>query len=439
MTSESDGSGRLTSGLFQGTSPAATPLPTPRVRPGAHRDGLLLAADRLDAVLTPVIPQVGRLMTQRPGCLSLAQGMVGWGPPPPVRQALQVALQAADADPEQAARLDRYGPVEGDPALIAAIANELGGRWGLDLAGSSLLVTAGSNMAFNALAQVICDPGDEVILPAPYYFNHVMAVQLAGGRPVTPAAGLIPDPALLAAAITPRTRAIVTISPNNPSGVVIPRAVLVEINDLCARHGLLHISDEAYAAFVHGDVPHWSPGAAPGAGAHTITLQSLSKSHGMAGWRLGYAAVPTPLMAALAKVQDTILICPPRLVQQAAIAALSGCSPWLEERLTTLRQRRRQLLDTLQSARGQGLCAHLLADPDGAFYALLAVKTDHSGEALVEHLILEHGVAALPGESFGLAASAGTAALRLSYGLLDEAMLAEALERLIAGVDAINR
>ena len=397
------------------------------------------AADRLNAVLTPIIPRVGRLMLRRPGCLSLAQGMVAWGPPPEVRQAVQRVLASAEEDPQQAAALDRYGPVEGDPALIAAIANELGGRWGLDLAGSTLLATAGSNMAFNALAQVICDPGDEVILPAPYYFNHVMAVQLAGGRPVTPAAGLIPDPALLAAAITPRTRAIVTISPNNPSGVVIPRAVLAEINALCARHGLLHISDEAYAAFVHGDVPHWSPGAAPGAGAHTITLQSLSKSHGMAGWRLGYAAVPTPLMPALAKVQDTILICPPRLVQQAAIAALSARSPWLEERLTSLRQRRRQLLDTLQAARSQGLAARLLAEPDGAFYGLLAVETDRSGEALVEHLILEHGVAALPGESFGLAAAAGTATLRLSYGLLDEPTLAAALERLIAGVSAIGR
>ncbi|MEI6030809.1 MAG: aminotransferase class I/II-fold pyridoxal phosphate-dependent enzyme [Synechococcaceae cyanobacterium ELA739] len=406
-------------------------MPTP---PEADQSPRPQAADRLGAVLTPVIPLVGQLMARRPGCLSLAQGMVGWGPPPEVHQALRQALDRAAADPEQAVALDRYGPVVGDPALLAAIEAELRQRWGLDLEGSSLLVTAGSNMAFNALAQVICDPGDEVILPAPYYFNHVMAVQLAGGVPVTPAAGLIPDPDRLAAAITPRTRAIVTISPNNPSGVVIPLSVLAEVNALCARHGLFHISDEAYAVFVHGDEPHWSPAAAPGAGAHTITLHSLSKSHGMAGWRLGYATVPTALMAALAKVQDTILICPPRLVQQAAIAALSSAPTWLEERLKTLRQRRRQLLEALQNAQGPGLAAHLLAVPDGAFYALLTVETDRSGEALVEQLILEHGVAALPGESFGLAAEAGTAVLRLSYGLLDGPTLAEALGRLLTGV-----
>ncbi len=420
-------------------APASAPNQPMQPQPEAEQSHRPQAAARLDAVLTPVIPLVGQLMARRPGCLSLAQGMVGWGPPPAVHQALQQALDAAAADPEQAAGLDRYGPVVGDPALLAAIGTELEGRWGLDLEGSSLLVTAGSNMAFNALAQVICDPGDEVILPAPYYFNHVMAVQLAGGIPITPAAGLIPDPERLAAAITRRTRAIVTISPNNPSGVVLPRSVLAAINALCARHGLFHISDEAYAVFVHGDEPHWSPGSAPGAGAHTITLQSLSKSHGMAGWRLGYAAVPTSLMAALAKVQDTILICPPRLMQRAAIAALGSAPTWLEERLTTLRQHRRQLLEALQNARGPGLAAHLLAEPDGAFYALLAVETDGSGEALVERLILEHGVAALPGESFGLAAEAGTAVLRLSYGLLDAPTLAEALGRLLAGLGSRGR
>lgn len=397
------------------------------------------AAERLNAVLTPVIPQVGQLMARRPGCLSLAQGMVAWGPPPEVRQVLLRGLESAVANPDHAAALDRYGPVAGDPALLAAIATELGGRWGLDPEGSSLLVTAGSNMAFNALAQVICDPGDEVILPAPYYFNHVMAVQLAGGRPVTPAVGLIPDPALLAAAITPRTRAIVTISPNNPSGVVIPPAVLAEINSLCAHHGLFHISDEAYAVFVHGEVPHWSPGSVAGAGAHTITLQSLSKSHGMAGWRLGYAAVPMSLMAALAKVQDTILICPPRLVQQAAIAALQSEPSWLAEQLTALRHRRRQLLAALKAAQHRGLAARLLSQPDGAFYALLAVESSLSGEALMERLVLDHGVAALPGESFGLVAEGGCVALRLSYGLLDEVTLAQALERLFEGVMALSR
>lgn len=394
-------------------------------------------ARRLAAVLEPVIPHVGALTAAHPGTLSLAQGMVDWGPPPQVMEAVQAALAAAQGDAEAAATLDRYGPMQGDPPLLEALAAHLRGQHNLDLDGSALLVTAGSNMAFQTLMQVLCDPGDEVILPAPWYFNHVMAVQLAGGVPVLPDAGLIPDPELLAAAISPRSRAIVTISPNNPSGVVIPPERLAAINALCARHGLLHISDEAYAAFVHGPVPHWSPAAATGAAAHTVTLQSFSKAYGMAGWRLGYAAMPQRLLAALAKVQDTNLICPPRLNQRAALAALAAGPAWLEPRLETIRHRRHQLLQTLRQAQARSLPATLLREPDGAFYALLQVHTPLTGLELVERLITGHGVAALPGESFGLPASGGRAVLRLSYGLLAPEQLETALERLCTGVAAL--
>ena len=394
-------------------------------------------ARRLAAVLEPVIPRVGALIAAHPGTLSMAQGMVDWGPPPQVLQVLQVELARAQADPIAAASLDRYGPMQGDPPLLEALAAHLRARHGLDLEGAALVVTAGSNMAFQILMQVLCDPGDEVILPAPWYFNHVMAVQLAGGVPVLPEAGLIPDPQLLAAAITPRTRAIVTVSPNNPSGGVIPPERLAAINAICAHHGLLHISDEAYAAFVHGPVPHWSPGAVAGAAEHTVTLQSFSKAYGMAGWRLGYAALPQRLLAALAKVQDTNLICPPRLNQRAALAALGAGSDWLQPRLQTIRERRSLVLSSLEEARLRGLPLVLLQEPDGAFYALLQVRTPLTGMQLVERLIREHGVAALPGESFGLPATGGAAVLRLSYGLLPVEQLEQALQRLGAGVRAL--
>ena len=404
-------------------------MPLQSVVPGPAR--------RLEAVLEPVIPHVGGLTAAHPGTLSMAQGMVDWGPPPQVIEAVQAALSEARGDAEAAASLDRYGPMQGDPQLLEALASHLQDRHGLDPEGAALLVTAGSNMAFQTLMQVLCDPGDEVILPAPWYFNHVMAVQLAGGVPVLPAAGLIPDLQVLEAAITPRSRAIVTVSPNNPSGVVIPPERLAAINALCARHGLLHISDEAYAAFVHGTVPHWSPAAAAGAAAHTVTLQSFSKAYGMAGWRLGCAAVPQRLLPALAKVQDTNLICPPRLNQRAALAALAAGPAWLEPRLATIRHRRNQVLQTLTQAQDQGLPAALLREPDGAFYALLQVRTSLSGLELVERLIREHGVAALPGESFGLPATGGEAVLRLSYGLLQPAPLEEALQRLCGGIRAL--
>ena len=381
------------------------------------------------AVLQPVIPWVGELMRQRPDALSLAQGMVNWGPPASVQEAVQEALAAPHTD-----ELDRYGPMEGDGELLEAVRRDLAGGHGVDLDDSALLVTAGSNMAFNAMAQVILDPGDEVILPVPWYFNHVMAIQLAGGVAVPVQAGLVPDPARLEAAVTERTRAIVTVSPTNPSGVVIPGSILQAINRLCGERGLFHISDEAYAHFVHGAVPHQSPGSLSGSGAHTITLHSLSKAYGMAGWRLGHAAVPRQLHKALTQVQDTVLICPPRLTQRAAVAALKAGSAWTAPRIATLAERRELLLGRVRRAQAQGLPISLPILPDGAFYALLACASPLSGEALIERLLIDHGVAVLPGGAFGLADQQGATTLRLSYGMLEPPLLDEALDRLFDGL-----
>lgn len=390
-------------------------------------------------MLKPVIPELGALVRATPGTLSLAQGMVGWGPPPGALDALVAAAEAGPADPAR----DGYGPLQGDPDLLAVLATSLRQQHGIDLDGADLWVTAGSNMAFNAIAQVLSDapPSEpcEVILPLPYYFNHVMAVQLAGGRPVPVDAGLVPDPQRLAAAITARTRAIVTVSPNNPSGVVMPRSVLEAINALCAHHGLLHISDEAYGQFVYGAEPHWSPGSLPGAAAHTVTLHSLSKAYGMAGWRVGLMAAPKALSQALTKVQDTVLICPPRPIQRAAAAALTAGPAWCRPRIAGLAERRAQLLAAVAATRRDGLPLRLLAEPDGAFYGLLALDPTAApaltGEQLMRRLVLEHRVAAVCGESFGY--PAGDPVLRISYGLLADAQLEEALARLVGGIEAI--
>ncbi len=392
-------------------------------------------ADRLNAVLEPVIPRLGALMRRRPDALSLAQGMVGWAPPPGVLDAVRQALELPGFS------LHRYGSTWGEPALLEQVAHKLSSDNGLDLEGAALVVTSGSNLAFAALAQVICDPGSEVILPLPYYFNHAMAVQLAGGVVVAVDGGPIPDPALLAAAITPRTRAIVTISPSNPSGVVLPRAVLTAINQLCASHGLLHISDEAYELFVHGSEPHFSPGSLPGAAAHTVSLYSLSKAYGLAGWRMGYAAFPQALQPALAKVIDTFEICPTLLSQWAAAAALATDPSWAMGRMAGLRPRRTQLLEAVRQWQARGWPVRLWAEPDGAFYGLLVVEGVRDGggqllnsDGLMERLLLEHGVATVSGSAFGLELPRA-AVLRLSYGMLGDDDLAEALQRLGQGLE----
>ncbi|MEB3260640.1 MAG: aminotransferase class I/II-fold pyridoxal phosphate-dependent enzyme [Cyanobacteriota bacterium] len=391
-------------------------------------------AARLEAVCDPVIPQLGEWLRQRPDTLSLAQGMVDWAPPEGVRQAVREALEAPGV------ALDRYGATWGEPELLEVVTRQLQGLHGVDLDGALPLVTTGSNLAFAVLAQVICDPGSEVILPLPAYFNHEMAVRLAGGLPVGVEAGPVPDPEALAAAITPRSRAIVTISPNNPSGAVIPEAVLRAINGLCAARGLLHISDEAYAPFVHGRAPHFSPGSISGAAAHTATLHSLSKTYGMAGWRMGYAAVPEVLRPALAKVLDTLQICPTAISQRAARAALSTDPAWVGERVATLRPRRAQLLAAVEAWRQEGLPVRLWVEPEGAFYGLLVVDGLEAGarcgvdsDGLMEALVRMEGVATVSGQAFGLTIP-GAAVLRLSYGMLSGQPLTQALERLGAGL-----
>ena len=174
------------------------------------------SARRFQQIQTPVIPVMAQLIAATPGTLSLGQGVAPWAPPPQVIEAVQGALLN---DPD----LHRYGPVAGDPDLRAELQHWLEQQHQIDCSGSEILITAGSNMAFQAVVQALCDPGDEVILPVPYYFNHEMAVRIAGGSPVAVDAGVIPDPDRLEQAISTRTRAIVTVSPNNPSGAIVPR------------------------------------------------------------------------------------------------------------------------------------------------------------------------------------------------------------------------
>ena len=141
------------------------------------------------------------------------------------------------------------------------------------------------------------------------------------------------------AAITPRTRAIVTISPNNPSGAVYPEADLRAVNALCAERGLYHITDEVYEYFTYDPATHTSAGSATGAAAHTISIYSLSKAYGFASWRIGYMVVPEALALAVNKIQDTMLICAPHISQAAAIGALRAGRAYCDRHVATLIRR----------------------------------------------------------------------------------------------------
>jgi aspartate/methionine/tyrosine aminotransferase len=382
-------------------------------------------AQRMQAVQPPIIPILADLIRRSPGTISLGQGVVAYGPPP---EAIH-ALSDFPATPDD----HRYGPVEGSPELINAIWTKLSRENDLTPdASRRVVVTAGGNMAFVNAVLAVTDPGDEVILQAPFYFNHDMAIAIAGCRTVavpTDAAYQL-QPEAIRAAITPRTRAIVTISPNNPTGAVYPGPVLREVNALCAQHGIYHIHDEAYEYFTYDGATHVSPGAIAGAAGHTISLYSLSKSYGMASWRIGYMVIPAHLFEAINKIQDTNLICPPLVSQAVARAALAVGAAYCRGKVEVLGEVRHMVLE--QFARVRGVCA--VPRPGGAFYCLVRVKTGLDSVALASRLITDYRVAVVPGSAFGLDEGCY---LRVSYGALDPATVAEGMTRLVEGLAAI--
>lgn len=378
---------------------------------------------------SPVIPVIADLIRAHPGTISLGQGVVGYGPPAQAAAAIGRFL----ADPLN----HRYQAVGGIPPLIEALtrwmATEHGVRVGAEHV-NRLMVTAGGNNAFLAAVLAIADPGDEVILPAPYYFNHEMAVTMADCRPVpvpTDSAHQL-DLATIRAAITPRTRAIVTVSPNNPTGAVYPAATLRAVNALCAERGIYHLSDEAYAPFTWDGTEHFSPASLPGAAGHTISLHSMSKAFGFASWRIGWLVFPAPLESALRKVQDTLVICPPVVSQFAALGALEAGGDWVRVKVARIADNRRILRDALRPLGEEG---RVTAPPaDGAFYFLVRARSTRPALELAERLVREHGVAVVPGSAFGDAVGCS---LRVAYGALTPDTAAEGVGRLVRGLRAL--
>ncbi|WP_066426002.1 pyridoxal phosphate-dependent aminotransferase [Anabaena sp. 4-3] len=380
---------------------------------------------RMEAVQSPIIPVVGELIKNSPGTISLGQGVVSYNPP---SEAIELLPQFL-AEPAN----NLYKAVEGIPPLLSALADKLSTFNGIEInTENCIVVTAGSNMAFMNAILAITSPGDEIILNTPYYFNHEMAITMAGCRVVLVETDanyqLIPE--AIAQAITPKTRAVVTISPNNPTGVVYPENVLRQVNQICGDRGIYHISDEAYEYFTYDGVKHVSPASFPHSNQHTISLFSLSKAYGFASWRIGYMVIPKNLLVAVKKVQDTILICPPVVSQYAALGALEAKPEYLQSNIGAIAQVRQLVLEYLQQL--QGLCN--ITPADGAFYFFLKVHTQIDAFELVKRLIQEHKIAVIPGTTFGMEKGCY---LRVAYGALQKDTVQEGMARLVQGLKTI--
>lgn len=378
----------------------------------------------MKSVQDPIIPLVGDWILANPGTISLGQGIVSYPPPPQVQERIK--------DFYENPALHAYQAVEGIPELRNEIQRKLAKENDILLRSEKrLVITAGSNMAFSHAVLAIADEGDEVILLTPCYFNHEMALTMAGVKVVEVPTdeNYLPDLARLAAAITERTRAIVSVSPNNPTGQVYPEPLLRLINQLCQERKIYHIHDEAYEYFVYEDHQSFSPGSITDSEAYTLSLFSLSKSYGFASWRIGYMVIPEQLFDAIRKIQDTQLICPPVISQYAALGAMEGGFEYVKTQLPNLEMLREKLLTGLQPL--ANICR--ISAAEGALYVWLELPAGTDELIFAKDLIYQYQVAVIPGGTFG----AERPSLRLSFGALDDEMLEEGLKRLCAGIPAL--
>lgn len=385
-------------------------------------------SSRMAAVDAPIIPAIAALVRSNPGTISLGQGVVNYGPP---AEAIG-ALPGMMADPQ----LHKYQGVLGHPDLLESLTQKLVSENHLHLGTESLvMVTAGSNMAFLNCVLAVGDLGDEFILPMPFYFNQEMAIRMSGCVPVPVAVN--EDWSLnveaIAAAITPRTRAIVTVSPNNPTGAVYSQQSLTAINALCAEKGIYHFSDEAYEYFTYEGSQHFSPGSLPGAHRHTFSFYSMSKNYGMASWRIGYVVFPADLFDAMNKVQDTNLICAPIPSQLLALQVLKLGRDWVQPKIEALAVVRKNVYQALETL------GDLVQFPktQGAFYVLMklpGLSADQDSMAFNRAMAQKHKVVSIPGFAFGLSDMSQANYQRLSFGALQSASVAEGVDRYVAAV-----
>ncbi len=287
-----------------------------------------------------------------------------------------------------------------------------------------VLVTIGVSEALWLALKAILDPGDEVIVVQPCFVANAAAVEMAGGVPVIVNA-MIEDEfqitgAALEQAITPRTKAILLSYPNNPTGAILDREHMLQVAAVVEKHDLLLISDEIYERLVY-DVQHICFAALPGMYERTILLSGLSKSYAMTGWRIGYATAPEPIMDAMRKLHQYLIMSAPTMGQHAALRALT-CG---EEDVEFMRQdydRRRRLI--VNGFNDLGLTCF---EPRGAFYAFPSIEaTGMSDEEFCERLLIEEQVAVVPGSAFG---ESGRGFVRASYTNSYE-NIQEALDRM---------
>ncbi|MBA3910569.1 MAG: hypothetical protein C0524_11950 [Rhodobacter sp.] len=352
--------------------------------------------------------------------INVSQAAPVESPPLGLRQAL---AEAALNDPN--AHL--YGPVLGLPALREEIATQWSAAYGGSIDPQQVAITQGCNQAFTAIMATLAGPGDEVMLPTPWYFNHKMWLDMASvtAVPLDTGATLIPSVEVAAALITPRTRAIVLVSPNNPGGVEYPAETLASFRDLARAQGIALIVDETYRDFdSRSGAPH-DLFSDPDWAETFIHLYSFSKAYRLTGHRVGAIVASRARLAEVEKFLDTVAICPSQLGQIGALWGMRNLSQWVAGERDEILSRRRAMVDGFATLKGWKLLGC------GAYFAYVEHPFDMASDVLCKRLVAEASLLMLPGTMFQPAGSAaGKRQIRIAFANVDASGIAEMFRRL---------
>ncbi|KAJ9430597.1 aspartate aminotransferase [Candidatus Pantoea symbiotica] len=348
--------------------------------------------------------------------VSLAMGEPDFDTPPRIVQAAVDALQAG---------YTHYAPLLGDKALCSALADEVSAQSGNAVKAGEILVTHGGTAGLAAAILSIVNPGDRVVIPDPTYSLYADLVNMAGGIcvPMPCRADLHWDLERLDRALD-GAKLFVFCNPGNPTGIVHSRAEIEALGQLVNQHDTLVIADEAYSDLVFTDRPFTSVLHIPAFAGRTLFCQTFSKSYAMTGWRVGYLAGPAEMIAAAARVHNTVNGSVNSAVQRAALVALTQCKDDVKRMYDVYRQRRVLMMEGLSA-----IPELKLNEPEGAFYCFPAYSLPIPAIDMVS-LLREQGIAVRPGSEFG---AAGEGHLRLSYAASSEA-ITEGVRRLKRGL-----
>jgi aspartate/methionine/tyrosine aminotransferase len=382
----------------------------------------MIVSPLISNVHFPPISEVKRWLVERPHdgmeLIDLCQAVPDYAPAPELIEHLSGIL----SDP----LMSKYSPDEGLPEVREAVRGYYYRKYGAELSPDNFCLTIGASQAFWLAIVTLCRAGDEVVVQAPYYFDHPMALDILGVRgvyaPFVEADGGMPDPVTIEGLISARTRAILVVSPSNPTGAISPPDTLRQLFDVARRHNIALILDETYNEFIPGGLrPHELFGE-PNWGDHFVQIASFGKTYALTGYRAGLLAASEQFIHHALKAQDTMAVCQPRITQHAVKYGVEHLGGWVSANRDMM-SRRHDLFRAEFTKPGNPF--HLAAS--GAFFAWVRHPFERcNGRQVAKRLVDEAAILCLPGEVFGPGLERY---LRLAFGNIREEAIPEAVRR----------